>query len=259
MTLDFYQFRDKASKDIDIDLSSYKMKRVKRRINSLMDRHNIKDYDHCLEMLKTDREFKKAFLSHFTINTSEFFRNPKNFKYLQEEVFPKLINKKKKIKIWSAACSDGSEPYTLAIMLNELNVKPRNFEIQATDIDNEILRTAKKGIYNENSIKKVDSKIVNKYFSKKDDKYILDPKIKRRINFKQHNLLKDSYGSGWDLILCRNVFIYFTKEIKDEITQKLSNALDKDGYLFLGNTEYLLNPSKYDLDKEFASFYKRSK
>ena len=247
MTLNFDQFKDKASKSIDIDLSSYKMKRVKRRINSLMDRHDIKDYDECLELLKTDRKFKKAFLSHFTINTSEFFRNPKNFNYLQKEVFPELISRKKKIKIWSAACSNGSEPYTLAIMLNELKVNPRNFEIQATDIDNEILREAKKGVYNENSIKKVDAKIINKYFSKKEDKYILDPKIKRMVKFKQHNLLKDSYGNGWDLILCRNVFIYFTKEIKDEITHKLSNALDRDGYLFLGNTEYLLNPSKLSL------------
>lgn len=256
MPLDFKKFREKASKNINIDLSSYKPKRVKRRINSLMDKNNIKDYNRCLKLLKTDKKFKKKFVDHFTINTSEFFRNPKNFTYLQEKILPKLFEENRKIKIWSAACSDGSEPYTLAIILNELNINPRKFKIQATDVDPQILKEAKKGVYNQNSVKKVDSQIIDKYFSQKDDEYILNPKIKSRVNFKQHNLLTDQYNSNWDLILCRNVFIYFTRETKDKITHKLSKALDKNGYLFLGNTEYLLQPSKYGLEKEFASFYK---
>ncbi|SJZ49540.1 CheR family methyltransferase [Selenihalanaerobacter shriftii] len=257
MTLSFEKFRDKASRKVNIDLSSYKMKRVKRRINSLMDKHNIADYDQCLNELKTNSKFKKAFLNHFTINTSEFFRNPKNFKFLQEKIFPELLAEKRKIKIWSAPCSDGSEPYTLAIILNELNINPNRFEIQATDVDRQIIQKAKKGVYNHNSVKKVEPKILNKYFSEEDDKYILDPKIKHQVRFKHHNLLTDNYGSQWDLILCRNVFIYFTKEIKDEVTQKLTNALRKDGYLFLGNTEYLLQPDSFGLEKEYASFYKR--
>ncbi|MCK8824973.1 CheR family methyltransferase [Fuchsiella alkaliacetigena] len=257
MALKFAEFKDKASKTLNINLDSYKEKRVKRRINSLMDKSDVKDYDECLNLLKTDAEFKKKFLSHFTINTSEFFRNPKNFKYLQDEVLPKLLKEKKQIKIWSAACSDGSEPYTLAIILNEMNVKSDRFQIQATDLDREILKKAKEGIYNENSVKKVEDKILNKYFTAQDDKYILTNDIKNKVKFKQHNLLLDNYGSNWDLILCRNVFIYFTKEVKDTITQKLSNALRKDGYLFLGNTEYLLQPDKYNLKKDYTSFYIR--
>lgn len=154
MTLNFTEFRKRASRNINIDLSSYKTKRVKRRINSLMDKNDIKDYNECLDLLKTDKDFKKEFLDHFTINTSEFFRNPKNFNYLKEEVFPELFEHNNKVKIWSAACSDGSEPYTLAIILNELGINPRRFEILATDIDHQILKTAKKGIYNENSVKK---------------------------------------------------------------------------------------------------------
>lgn len=259
MTLNFTKFRKKASRNINIDLSSYKTKRVKRRINSLMDKNDIKDYDECLELLKTDKDFKKEFLDHFTINTSEFFRNPKNFNYLKEEVFPELFEHNNKVKIWSAACSNGSEPYTLAIMLNELGINSRRFEILATDIDRQILKTAKKGIYNENSVKKTEPDILNKYFTEQNDRYVLDPKIKNKVSFKQHNLLTDSYRSNWNLILCRNVFIYFTKETKKKITQKLSNALIKDGFLFLGNTEYLLKPDSYGLTKEYTSFYRRQK
>lgn len=257
MSLNFKRFREQASKKISIDLSSYKMKRVKRRINSLMDKNDIKNYDECLSLLKTDKQFKKEFVDHFTINTSEFFRNPKNFKYLQNKLLPKLLDQNNKIKIWSAACSDGSEPYTLAIMLNELNVNRRKFSIKATDLDPQILKKAKKGIYKRNSIKKVEPNIIDKYFTEKEGKYILDSQIKNQVKFKQHNLLTDSYGSNWDLILCRNVFIYFTKETKSKITNKLSEALSKSGFLFLGNTEYLLQPKQYELEKEYASFYKR--
>ncbi|MBM7622850.1 CheR family methyltransferase [Sporohalobacter salinus] len=259
MTLNFTEFRKKASRNINIDLSSYKAKRVKRRINSLMDKNDIEDYNQCLNLLKTNKNFKKEFLDHFTINTSEFFRNPQNFNYLKEEVFPELFDHNNKIKIWSAACSNGSEPYTLAIMLNELGINSRRFEILATDIDREILKKAKQGIYNENSVKKIEENILNKYFTEQDDKYVLSSSIKNRVKFKHHNLLTDSYRSNWNLILCRNVFIYFTKEVKEQITQKLSNALAKDGFLFLGNTEYLLKPSKYDLTKEHTSFYRRQK
>lgn len=257
MTLNFAKFSKKASRNINIDLSSYKTKRVKRRINSLMDKNNIENYNQCLDLLKTDKKFKEEFLDHFTINTSEFFRNPDNFNHLKEEVLPKLFDRNNKVKIWSAACSDGSEPYTLAIMLNELGINSKKFEILATDIDREILKTAKKGIYNENSVKKVETNILNKYFTEQNDKYVLDSKIKNKVNFKQHNLLTDSYRSNWNLILCRNVFIYFTKEVKEQITQKLSNALAKEGLLFLGNTEYLLKPSNYGLTKEYTSFYRR--
>jgi chemotaxis protein methyltransferase CheR len=256
MPLNFEKFSEKASNKIQISLNSYKLKRVKRRINSLMDKHGIKNYDECLKLLRTDKEFERKFVDHFTINTSEFFRNPKNFKYLQETILPELFKENRKVKIWSAACSDGSEPYTLAIILNELNINSNKFKLMATDLDPQILKKAKEGIYNQNSVKKVDSKIVNKYFSEKDGRYILNSKIKNRVNFKKHNLLADSYKSNWDLILCRNVFIYFTKEVKAAITKKLSNSLSKDGYLFLGNTEYLLQPEKYGLEKEYASFYK---
>ncbi|MGM0471312.1 MAG: CheR family methyltransferase [Bacillota bacterium] len=257
MTLKFDKFREKVSRNINIDLSSYKEKRVKRRINSLMDRHDITDYDECLKLLKSDANFKEQFLDHFTINTSEFYRNPKNFKYLKEDIFPRLFDQNHKVKIWSAACSIGAEAYTLAIMLKEAGFSSNRYEIVATDIDRNILKQARRGVYNKNSIKKVNDRILNKYFTVRDDEYHISSQIKSQVQFKHHNLLNDPYQSNWNLILCRNVFIYFTREIKDKITEKLSQALAKDGFLFLGNTEYLLQPNKFNLEKEHTSFYQR--
>ncbi len=120
-----------------------------------MRRHNIDDYEDCIKILKTDDSFKDAYLNHFTINTSEFFRNPKSFKYLENKVLPELIKKNNdKIKIWSAPCSNGSEPYTIAIILNELGLNNSEYEILASDLDKEILKKAKKACYNSSSLKK---------------------------------------------------------------------------------------------------------
>ncbi|TDX48466.1 CheR family methyltransferase [Orenia marismortui] len=253
----FPEFLDKASNKIKLDLNSYKENRVKRRINNLMKKHNIKDYKSCLNKLGSNSDFQEAFLEHMTINTSEFFRNPKNYEYLQNKIFPELFNKKNKVKIWSAAASNGCEAYTLAIILNELGIKANRYQIKATDIDPSILAEAKTGKYKDNALKKVPKEILNKYFTKKDDHYQLDSKIMSRVQFSRLDLLKDRYDNNLDLILCRNVFIYFTKEVKDQLTTKLSNSLVNDGILFLGNTEYLLKPDQFNLNKVYNSFYQK--
>ncbi|PRX31754.1 chemotaxis protein methyltransferase CheR [Orenia metallireducens] len=255
--MDFLEFQNKVSNKINVDLSSYKRNRVERRINNLMKKHNLSDYRSCLEKLNTSHDFQEEFLEHMTINTSEFYRNPKNYEYLQDKLFPELFANKSKIKIWSAASSNGCEAYTLAIILNELGIDPSKYQIKATDIDPAILQEARAGKYKENSLKKVPEKVLNKYFTKKDDYYQLDRKIMSRVQFGRLDLLKDRYDTNIDLILCRNVFIYFTKEIKDQLTKKLSNSLVNGGILFLGNTEYLLKPEEFNLNKIYNSFYRR--
>lgn len=256
----FNQFKDKASKILNINLAGYKLKRVKRRTDSLMRRHNVEDYEECLDLLKNDPEFKAAYLNHFTINTSEFFRNPKNFEYLKKEVFPELFEKKQKVKIWSAPCSNGSEPYTIAIILNEMGIKESRYKILASDLDPQILEFAKNGLYNNNSLKNVSDKLLNKYFNKlpRKDKYQLSDNIIKKVKFEKMDLINDRYKKNWDLILSRNFFIYLTKEIKDKLTKRFVTSLKPEGYLFLGNTEFIFNPDKYNLSKEYLSFYKKN-
>ena len=259
--MNFENFKDQAADLLNINFDGYKLKRVQRRTDSLMRRHSVDDYKECINKLKKDNSFKDAYLNHFTINTSEFFRNPKSFDYLKKEVLPDLIKKNNnRIKIWSAPCSNGSEPYTIAIILTELGLSDRDFEILASDLDKEILQTAKKGRYSSNSLKNVPDKLLDKYFTavpKEKDLYQISNKIKRKVKFEKKDLINGSYSSGWDLILSRNFFIYLTKEQKEILTEKFTQNLKNTGYLFLGNTEFIFNPDKFNLDKINLSFYQK--
>ncbi len=256
----FEEFKNQAADILNINLDGYKIKRVQRRTDSLMRRHNISDYERCLFLLENDPEFKEAYLNHFTINTSEFFRNPKNFTYLKENIFPPLFKKHQKVKIWSAPCSNGSEPYTLAIILSELNLDPGRYEILASDLDKNILETARKGVYGPNSLQNVSDKILQKYFKKipgNSIKYQLNKDIIKQIRFEQADLINEPYQKDWNLILSRNFFIYLTREIKKQLIKKFTEALKPDGYFFLGNTEFIFNSEEYNLKKVYSSFYKK--
>lgn len=259
MPLNFKQFKNRASDILNINLSGYKLKRVKRRTDSLMRRHSVDNYRECLDLLKNDPEFKAAYLSHFTINTSEFFRNPDNFTYLREEVLPKLLDKNRKINIWSAPCSNGSEPYTISIILNEMGINSSRYNILASDLDEEVIKIAKKGVYRKSSIKNISDKLQKRYFNKlpSENKYQLDSKIIDEIKFQKADLINDRFKNNWNLILSRNFFIYLTKEVKDQLTKKFVASLDIDGYFFLGNTEFIFDPSSYNLNKEYLSFYRK--
>ncbi len=258
--MDFMEFKDQAAELLNLNLDGYKLKRVKRRTNSLMRRHDIDDYKECLDLLENDREFKAAYMNHFTINTSEFFRNPDSFEYMQEELLPKILSEKNKIKIWSAPCSNGSEPYTLAIILKELGVDENSFSLLASDIDPEILEDASRAVYPQKALENMSQELIDKYFSpvdNKKDSYKLSPRIKKLVNFEEKDLINERYESNWDIILSRNFFIYLTKELKGKLTEKFVSSLNPGGYLFLGNTEFIFNPGKYDLEKVHLSFYRK--
>ncbi len=259
MSITFQQFKNKASELINIKLDGYKIKRVKRRTDSLMRRHNIEDYSSCLKLLKKNPNFKTKYLGHFTINTTEFFRNPDNFTYLQENILPQLLAENKQIKIWSAPCADGSEPYTVAIILKEMGVKPSHYKILASDLDSEILKTAKTGIYGANSLKKVPENIVQKYFTNlPNNKYQINREIIKQVKFEKKDLINESYQKNWNLIMSRNFFIYLTKELKKKLTTRFVNVLQPGGYLFLGNTEFIFNSRQFGLNKEYQSFYQKT-
>jgi len=258
MKITFTEFKDQAKKILNIDLDGYKLDRVERRTKSLMRRYQVDEFNECIDLIKNDTEFKEAYLNHFTINTSEFFRNPENFEFLESDVFPRLFEENRKVKIWSAPCSNGSEPYTLAIILKEMGIRLSKFEIYATDLDHTILDTARKAEYKENSLKNVSNQILNKYFKESADgkTYALSSEIKQMVKFEQKDLINARFKADWDLILSRNFFIYLTKDMKDQLIKKFTSVLNPGGYFFLGNTEYIFSPEKYGLDKVFQSFYK---
>ena len=255
--MDFQDFKKQVSNYIEIDLNSYKERRVERRSKNLMKKHNLDTFKDCYQKIKSDSDFQIEFLQHMTINTTEFFRNKENFNYLAENILPELFSNYNKVKIWSAPSSIGCEPYTMAIILEEMNIDPNRYQLLATDVDPEAIRQAKLGKYKPNTLKKTDQKIIKKYFSKENGDYKINPSIKRLVEFDLLNLLEDNYYNNINLLLCRNFFIYLTKEVKQKLTKRLTSSLVKKGILFVGNTEYLLQPDKYNLEKLHTSFYQK--
>lgn len=251
-------FKEKILKKTGIDLNAYKEKQMKRRIESLANRNGFNDLLLYFSALDKNPDLFKEFINYMTINVSEFYRNPDQWKIVENTIFPEVIKRKGNIKIWSAACSTGEEPYTITMLLSRF-LPLSKISITATDIDKEAMEKAKKGIYNKTSVKGVPKEIVTKYFSETPEKMLkISDEIKKCVNFKQHNLLKDSYGEGYDLIVCRNVMIYFTEEAKAEIYKKFSNALAKDGILFVGSTEQIIAPQKYNLKPLKTFFYSKA-
>ena len=252
---------EKFKKDIlqlaGIDLNSYKEKQMRRRINTLITKNNVKTYNDYVALIKKDKEKFDQFINFLTINVSEFYRNPDQWKILEGQVFPELIKKfGKNLKIWSAACSTGDEPYSLVMALSR-QVPLANIKIIATDIDNQVLDTARMGLYNEKSIASVPDDLKKKYFTKVGSSYQISDEIKQWVEFKKHDLLKDPYPSGCNLIVCRNVVIYFTEEAKDVIYQKFHKALQPGGVLFIGSTEQIMNYRELGFDRHTSFFFEK--
>lgn len=207
-------------------------------------------------MISTDKAKFKQFINFITINVSEFYRNPDQWSFLDREVIPEILkNNTGTIKIWSAACSTGDEPYSLAMAFSK-HVPLSRIKILATDIDDQVIASAKAGLYSAKSVENVPADLKMKYFTKVEGSYKISDDIKRCVTFKEHNLLKDSYPKDYDLILCRNVVIYFTDDAKDMIYKNFFNTLKSKGILFIGSTEQITTYRELGFER-LSSFYFR--
>jgi len=256
MVMDYEGFKKEIFTLTGIDLGSYKEKQMKRRIDALINKNGIENYTDYVKTLKSDSLVFKEFINYITINVTEFYRNPGQWKVLEEEVLPELLRNSKNLKIWSTACSTGEEPYTLVMVLSKL-IPLANIKIIATDIDKQAIEKAKAGIYSSKSIENLPVEMKNRFFTKEGDNYLISNDIKRCVDFKRINLLCDEYPKECDLIVCRNVLIYFTEEAKSEIYIKFAKSLKKGGVLFVGSTEQIIMSQKYNLKPMKTFFYKR--
>jgi chemotaxis protein methyltransferase CheR len=251
-----YEWFKKAIFDLTkIDLNAYKEKQMKRRIDTLINKNGIVGYDKYVNEIKVNTTKFEEFINYLTINVSEFYRNPGQWDILDKEVFPYLISKfGKNLKIWSAACSTGDEPYSLVMALTK-HIPLNQIRIHATDIDKQVIAKAKVGLYHEKSIAGVPADFKKKYFTKVGPSYQVADEIKRQVDFKEHNLLKDAYPSGNHLIVCRNVLIYFTEEAKTSIFKKFFQSLTPGGHLFIGSTEQIINHAEIGYTRKNSFFY----
>ncbi len=253
---DFASFKRKVKLSYGLDLEAYKRPQMERRLRANMDKCGAKSFLEYFGMIEKDKGMLDDFLDRVTINVSELFRNPEQFEVLRTKVLPELLSRNNTITAWSAGCSCGAEAYTLAILLDELSPGKRH-SIHATDIDDRMLARAQKGEYQEHEVRSVSKVRLLKYFERRPDGYVVAPRLKTLINFRKHDLLKEAFRSGIDLILCRNVVIYFTDEAKSVLYERFYQSLRPGGYLFVGGTERINDYADIGYVSRFPFFYEK--
>lgn len=254
--MNFDNFYKWVKSNLNLDLNAYKEQQLQRRIKTVMNNAGAKDLEEYTVLIKNNKEIKDIFLDYITINVTEFFRNREIFEDFEEILVKDISTKFNNLNIWSAACSIGAEPYTISMILNRNNIQTKS-KILATDIDENVLKKAQNGIYSEREIKGLQAQELIKYFSKKEEGYEINKDIKEIVEFKKHDLILDRYPENLNVIVCRNVTIYFKNETKDEIYKKMYDSLLPGGILFTGATESIYNPSEFGFKKKSTFIYEK--
>ena len=218
-------------------------KRIEKRAE-LLGMETLNEYYMMLRFTDDSSEFYRL-INDLTVNETYFFRDFPQLRNFAEDVLPVFVKKqegRKKIKIWCAACSTGEEPYTLFIILQEMLDNPEDWDIQiiASDINTEVLQSARLGLYESRAVKDVPPEYLEKYFTKRKDKYLISLNARKSVSFKQINLMNENeIGdiNGCDFIFCRNCLIYFNDESRKSVLSSFYKSLNIGGFLFLGHSE----------------------
>ncbi len=245
---DFISLKKVIYRKTALDCDQYKDPYLQRRFGVRMRARGVACYSDYITLLNTDPTECDDMMRDITINVTQFFRDILVFKALEEEIFPLLIYSKithedPVLKVWSAGCSSGEEPYTLAIILKELlgeEYDKFSVSIIGSDIDDESLHSAQEGRYLPRQVVNVPKAYLQKYFTLEGEHYQLSPEIMQMVEFRNLDLFSATAGSNFDTILCRNVVIYFTKDMQERLYMKFYRALNEGGYFIMGSTETLV-------------------
>ncbi|PKP19599.1 MAG: hypothetical protein CVU02_00020 [Bacteroidetes bacterium HGW-Bacteroidetes-19] len=253
---------------LDVDISKYDPSFVDQIIKNRQLELKLKDYYHYIDCLHHDILEREIFENMLQISYSMFFRNMLTFNTLEHIVIPKLLIKKSlksnaNLRIWSAACAGGQEPYSLAIILENCilkNYKLNNYHVFATDIDPKQIEIAKSGIYTEESLKNVTFNDLHKWFNKSNDHYIIHEELKKRVSFSVFDLLDeklssppDSIFGDFDIIMCANIMFYFNEESRKSILNKLIASALQNTFFITGEVE-----REYFIARQFVELYPQS-
>jgi len=253
---EFNKFKRNIASLINLDLTNYKSTQMERRIVSLMNRIEIDSLDDYLTVLKSDSQRLEEFVNMLTINVSEFFRNPEKFFELESIYIPELLKKSPRIKIWSAGCSIGAEVYSVAMILDKHGLLDK-CDLIASDFDINILKKAKEGIYNKFEVGTIPRAYEQYITQISENEFQIDSKLTSKIRFERQDLLNSKYEKDFDMILCRNVVIYFTEEAKDKLYKNFYDSLKPGGILFIGSTERINNYRDIGYKLKTAFFYEK--
>ncbi|MFB0566731.1 MAG: protein-glutamate O-methyltransferase CheR [Candidatus Aminicenantaceae bacterium] len=224
----------------------YRLSTLKRRLQLRLHATNTKSYREYLSLLKQDSSESHRFLKVFTVNVSDFFRDKRIFLSLKENVLPGILKKikkqkRKRMRIWSIGCSKGQESYSIAIILKEIiknKYRDVKIMIHATDINREVLNQAIRAQYKKSEVKNIPRKYLNKYFKKmKTDEFRINDNIRKLVRFKHHDFIKGKSLGKFDLILCRNLFIFLEPQFQEKMFKKIYSSLKNEGILVLGTAE----------------------
>ena len=238
------------------DFRNYVSNSIERRLERFAEREKLSGIEGLDKALGADESLMQRLIAAIAIPTTSMFRDPEMYLYLRQEILP-TFTEQGQVKIWCAGCSTGEEPYSLAIMLLEENLYP-NSRIYATDFNLKSLDSAKKGVYSLQSMQKYTNNYLqaggqrdfSDYYSAAYGHAAIRDMVKNRITFSHHNLNTDSSFNEFDIVLCRNVMIYFDQELQEKVLTLLTDSLSSNGYLIIGSKETLtLSP--------IAKFYKK--
>lgn len=251
-------FKKEASSLIGVDLGAYQDRQMGRRILALMGRAGQSDPGAYLDVLRSDERRLREFSLGITIHVSQWFRNPDQFETLADAVLPELLERFGRLRIWSAGCSLGAELYSTMILVDRLGALDR-CEFLGTDLDDEVLAKARQGVFAPGDQKGLPAEVVRRDFEAlADGQMRLAPALASRARFARHDLLADPYGRGFHLVLCRNVAIYFTAAIKARVFSGLASALEPGGFLFVGNSERIVDADSCQLHPVRPFFYRKA-
>lgn len=244
--------QDKLGKD----LKQFKKPFLNRRINARMRTVGVTDGSEYAKVLESDLNEPTLLFKSFSINVTEFYRDLFVWECLASNIIPQLAKKRTALKVWSAGCASGEEPYSLAILLKEALGKNIKFSIVATDISAEAIGRAKKGQYTSQNIKNLSPNVVSKYFTMiGKDTYTANDSIKELVTFGQGDILSYPFEK-LDLVSCRNVLIYYDKPAQELIFRKFHKLITSDGYLVIGQDETMMG---VEAAKLFSSVFARER
>lgn len=263
---DYELFRKVIYDESGITFSATNRSILDSRIKELLRRKNLSTPQEYYALITKSTEEMKEMLDAVTTNLTRFFRNQPHFDAFINYVIPKIIEYKKAknpldktIKIWSAGCSTGEEPYTLAMIMKEICPLGWNFQITASDISLKCLMTAQTGFYADSKVDGIPANYLQKYFTKVEGGYQVNKDLQSTIKFDYHNLKNDSGARNLDVVFCRNVLIYFDEPAQLKVIDNFWNSMSPHSYLYIGHSESLfgMNTKFEFLKTEWACLYRK--
>ena len=243
--MDFEQFIKEAASLLNLQWRRFRRGGIRRKIERRITELSLPSFENYLFKIKSDPEEKSHLSQILTVTITRFFRDKKVFGTLENSIIPSILEHKRvgDFKIWSIGCANGEEPYSLSMLWKERFEKgwsKINLSILATDINERLLERAKEGKYKKSSLKEVSKEIFQKFFKIENGFYVLDPSIRKSVEFRRHDIIHEEPFPGMDIILCRNLaFTYFSKETQISVLKRVSNSLKEMGYLVIGQDESL--------------------